>query len=45
MPKGMSKCEYCGEIVPSALKSDHIENRCVLRKTHKRLIQYIKERL
>jgi hypothetical protein len=46
VPKGMSRCEYCGELVPSVLKTDHIENRCPARNHRsKRIIKYITRNL
>lgn len=45
MPKGVSRCKYCNKLIPSALKSEHLENRCTARKRHKRLIKYIRDRL
>jgi hypothetical protein len=45
MPKGMTKCKYCEEMVPSVLISDHIENKCECRKPYKKLVQYIKAKI
>ena len=42
MPKGMTKCKYCGEMIASVLISDHIEKRCEYRTPYKRIIHYIK---
>jgi hypothetical protein len=42
MPKGTSKCEHCGQLVPSVLKTEHLTNKCPARKNRRRIIQFIK---